>query len=53
VLLEVLAREPVPKAEVEARIRAAMNGHICRCTGYIRYYEAIRAVILADPRLTR
>lgn len=53
VLLEALAREPVPKAEVEVRIRAAMDGHICRCTGYIRYYEAIRAVILADPRLTR
>lgn len=53
VLLESLAREPVPRAEVEARILAAMDGHICRCTGYVRYYEAIRAVILADPRLTR
>lgn len=53
VFLEALAREPVPKAEVEARILASMDSHICRCTGYVRYYEAIRAVILADPRLTR
>jgi aerobic-type carbon monoxide dehydrogenase small subunit (CoxS/CutS family) len=53
VLLEALERDPVPKAEIERRILAAMDSHICRCTGYVRYYEAIRAVILADPRLTR
>ncbi len=53
VLVESLARAPVPKAEVEARILAAMDGHICRCTGYVRYYAALREVILADPKLTR
>jgi aerobic-type carbon monoxide dehydrogenase small subunit (CoxS/CutS family) len=53
VLVETLAREPVPKAEVETRILAAMDGHICRCTGYVRYYEALRELILADPMLTR
>jgi aerobic-type carbon monoxide dehydrogenase small subunit (CoxS/CutS family) len=53
VLLESLARAPVPKAEVEARILAAMDGHICRCTGYVRYYAALRELILADPKLTR
>jgi xanthine dehydrogenase YagT iron-sulfur-binding subunit len=53
VLLEALAREPAPKAELDARILAKMDSHICRCTGYVRYYEAIRAVILADPRMTR
>jgi aerobic-type carbon monoxide dehydrogenase small subunit (CoxS/CutS family) len=53
VLVEALAREPMPKGEIEARILATMDSHICRCTGYVRYYEAIRAVILADPRLTR
>jgi aerobic-type carbon monoxide dehydrogenase small subunit (CoxS/CutS family) len=53
VLVESLARAPVPKAEVEARILAAMDGHICRCTGYVRYYAALRELILADPKLTR
>jgi len=53
VLVESLARAPVPKAEVEARILAEMDGHICRCTGYVRYYAALRDLILADPKLTR
>jgi xanthine dehydrogenase YagT iron-sulfur-binding subunit len=53
VLVESLARAPVPKAEVEARIGEAMDGHICRCTGYVRYYAALRELILADPKLTR
>jgi aerobic-type carbon monoxide dehydrogenase small subunit (CoxS/CutS family) len=53
VLVESLARAPVPKAEVEPRIVDAMDGHICRCTGYVRYYAALRELILADPKLTR
>jgi aerobic-type carbon monoxide dehydrogenase small subunit (CoxS/CutS family) len=53
VLVESLARAPVPKAEVEARILEAMDGHICRCTGYVRYYAALRELILADSKLTR
>jgi xanthine dehydrogenase YagT iron-sulfur-binding subunit len=53
VLVESLAREPVPKAEVEERILAAMDGHICRCTGYVGYYAALRDLILTDPTLTR
>jgi xanthine dehydrogenase YagT iron-sulfur-binding subunit len=50
--LEQLARQPIEKAQLEAEILAALNGHLCRCTGYTRYYEAIRAVVLADPKLT-
>jgi aerobic-type carbon monoxide dehydrogenase small subunit (CoxS/CutS family) len=53
VLVETLARTPIPRAEVESAIVRAMDGHICRCTGYVRYYAALREVILADPRLTR
>ena len=51
VLLERLARQPVARAELEATIAEALDGHICRCTGYIKYHEAVRDVILADaPR---
>jgi aerobic-type carbon monoxide dehydrogenase small subunit (CoxS/CutS family) len=53
VLVESLARAPAPRAELEARIVEALDGHICRCTGYVRYHAALREVILADPRLTR
>ncbi len=53
VLLERLKRAPVPRAEVEATVAAALENHICRCTGYVRYYEAVRDVVLATPGLTR
>jgi aerobic-type carbon monoxide dehydrogenase small subunit (CoxS/CutS family) len=43
----------VPRAELEATITAALENHICRCTGYVRYYQAVRDVILATPGLTR
>jgi aerobic-type carbon monoxide dehydrogenase small subunit (CoxS/CutS family) len=49
VLLERLAKKPVPRVDLEKTITEALDGHLCRCTGYIKYHEAIRAVILADP----
>jgi aerobic-type carbon monoxide dehydrogenase small subunit (CoxS/CutS family) len=49
VLLERLAREPVARGELEKTVADALDGHICRCTGYIKYHEAVRDVILADP----
>src|ERR1700730_11315007 len=50
VLLERLARKPVARAELEQTITDALDGHICRCTGYIKYHEAVREVILAEPQ---
>jgi aerobic-type carbon monoxide dehydrogenase small subunit (CoxS/CutS family) len=49
VLLERLARERVARAYLERTIAEALDGHLCRCTGYIKYHEAVRDVILADP----
>lgn len=49
VLLERLARTPIARADVERTIVEALDGHICRCSGYVKYHEAVRAVILADP----
>src|ERR1700738_4164391 len=42
VLLERLAKTPVERAELEETIADALDGHICRCTGYIKYPEAVR-----------
>jgi aerobic-type carbon monoxide dehydrogenase small subunit (CoxS/CutS family) len=53
VLIERLKRMPVPRAQVEATVAAALEKHLCRCTGYVRYYHAVRDVILATPGLTR
>jgi aerobic-type carbon monoxide dehydrogenase small subunit (CoxS/CutS family) len=49
VLLERLAKKPVARTELENTIAEALDGHLCRCTGYIKYHEAVRDVILADP----
>jgi aerobic-type carbon monoxide dehydrogenase small subunit (CoxS/CutS family) len=51
-LLEDLARNPVSRNGLKDRIEASLGEHLCRCTGYVRYYEAVRELILADPRLT-
>jgi aerobic-type carbon monoxide dehydrogenase small subunit (CoxS/CutS family) len=50
VLLERLAKKPVARDGLEALITDALDGHLCRCTGYIKYHEAVREVILADPK---
>jgi len=50
VLLERMEKTPVARAELEKKIAEALDGHICRCTGYIKYHEAVRDVILADPK---
>ncbi|GJD49037.1 4-hydroxybenzoyl-CoA reductase subunit gamma [Methylobacterium crusticola] len=50
VLLERLEKTPVPRAELEATIAEALDGHLCRCTGYVKYHEAVRAVIVADSK---
>ena len=50
VLLERLAKKPVARTELEQTITDALDGHICRCTGYVKYHEAVRDVVLADPQ---
>lgn len=51
-LVEDLKETPVAKADVEKRVAQGLGDHVCRCTGYIRYYEAVRDLILTDPQLT-
>jgi aerobic-type carbon monoxide dehydrogenase small subunit (CoxS/CutS family) len=49
VLLERLAKAPIARSDLEKTIAKALDGHLCRCTGYIKYHEAVRDVIIADP----
>ena len=48
VLLERLAKARVARAELEKTITEALDGHLCRCTGYVKYHQAVRDVVLAD-----
>jgi aerobic-type carbon monoxide dehydrogenase small subunit (CoxS/CutS family) len=50
VLLERLAKKRAPRDDIEKTIAEALDGHLCRCTGYIKYHEAVRNVMLADPQ---
>ena len=52
-LLEQLKRQPVPREKVEETVGAALESHICRCTGYVRYFEAVRDLVLGTPDLAR
>ncbi|MCF3933755.1 (2Fe-2S)-binding protein [Acuticoccus sp. M5D2P5] len=49
VFMDSLKRKPVRRADLEQAIEDALNVHLCRCTGYVRYYEAIRDLALATP----
>jgi aerobic-type carbon monoxide dehydrogenase small subunit (CoxS/CutS family) len=52
VLVERLKRAPVARSRVEAVITESLDTHLCRCTGYVRYYEAVKDLILSTPGLT-
>ncbi len=52
VLVEKLKKQPVAKDKVEDTILQAMGSHVCRCTGYTKYYGALKKLILETPGLT-
>ena len=51
-LIDQLRAAPIPKDQVEQAIATNLGEHICRCTGYVKYYAAIKEVILQTPGLT-
>jgi len=46
VLLNKLQQSPVSENNLDAMIEKWVGSNICRCTGYVRYMEAIREVAL-------
>ncbi len=42
----LLERDPAPDRE---RIREALSGILCRCTGYLQIFEAVEAALAAAP----
>ncbi|MGB9097132.1 (2Fe-2S)-binding protein [Erwinia sp.] len=53
IFIEKLKREPIELEQLEKAIEQALENHICRCTGYVRYYQAVRDVALKTPGLVR
>ncbi|TPI09402.1 MULTISPECIES: (2Fe-2S)-binding protein [unclassified Mesorhizobium] len=53
VLMDQLKRKPVPRAELDQAITDGLGKHICRCTGYVRYFEAVRDLALKTPGLVK
>jgi aerobic-type carbon monoxide dehydrogenase small subunit (CoxS/CutS family) len=53
VMIERLRLAPIPAGQVDKVIFDQCGSHICRCTGYVRYSQAIRRVVLATPGLVR
>ncbi|SMF82397.1 (2Fe-2S)-binding protein [Pseudobacteriovorax antillogorgiicola] len=51
-LMDELKRQPVKKSELDSAIEKSLGEHVCRCTGYVRYYKAIKETILSTPGLT-
>jgi aerobic-type carbon monoxide dehydrogenase small subunit (CoxS/CutS family) len=37
--------------DVEETIEHYLGEHICRCTGYVRYYQAAKDLIMTTPGL--
>ncbi len=43
----LLAANPEP---TEAEMRRALSGNLCRCTGYLQMYQAIKAAVEAEQK---
>jgi aerobic-type carbon monoxide dehydrogenase small subunit (CoxS/CutS family) len=49
ILLERLRAAPVAADQLDAAIADALGPHLCRCTGYVRYYQAVREALANTP----
>ncbi len=49
---EDLKKTPIKKEDVETQIEKALGEHLCRCTGYKKYYGAMKDLIISSKGLT-
>lgn len=47
IFLDWLQTAQVSEDQLDAAIQDAIGDHICRCTGYVRYHEALKTTALA------
>lgn len=51
ILMDQLEKRPIQKEKLDDEILKAINGHLCRCTGYVRYFDAIKSTLLQNDHL--
>jgi aerobic-type carbon monoxide dehydrogenase small subunit (CoxS/CutS family) len=44
-LIDKLKTEPAKRSELNEIIAANLGEHICRCSGYVKYYDAIKEIL--------
>lgn len=47
IFLDGLQAQPLPPDQLDAAITRAIGDHICRCSGYVRYAQALKEVALS------
>lgn len=52
-MIERLRVAPIDAQELDAAIAEYCGDHICRCSGYVRYRQAIRSVVLNTAGLVK
>lgn len=45
-LMDQLKRNPVNKSDLNQVILDGMGDHLCRCSGYVKYHEAIKDLLI-------
>ena len=48
-MYESLKINPVSKDDLRSTIESALGDHVCRCTGYVKYYQAMEDLISSQP----
>ena len=51
-LWDNLLDDPIAKAAVDSVVHETLKDHLCRCSGYVRYYDAVKLAILNQPGMT-
>lgn len=52
-LVERLAANPISMDKLEETIDKALENNVCRCTGYVKYFEAVKDLITQTPGLIK
>lgn len=51
-LIDQLKRNPVKQSDLNQAVLDNMGDHLCRCSGYAKYYEAIHELLINTDGLT-